>query len=267
MLVCALLYACWSLLARRQYPKVVIYYHAVPTQWLKKFRRHMAYLARRCDVVKPSVIAREFEPVMSSKRSTVAITFDDAFVSVYENARPILRELNLSAGVFVPAGNLGDLPQWEMPDHRSDKNESVMGPEQLRQMDKEGFEIGSHSFSHPKLATLCFKDLQTELSESKRILEDAIGHEIAAVSYPLGSYDERVWKTAGMIGYKLGFTVEPEAVNESSGALLIGRFEVSANESLFKFRLKIMGAYRGRKYLASMKRFLIALIGRLKSSR
>ena len=39
-------------------------------------------------------------------KTIVAITFDDAFVSVMKNAAPILKEFDLPAAIFVPVGNL-----------------------------------------------------------------------------------------------------------------------------------------------------------------
>jgi len=263
ILVCAALYSRYLWLTGRRFPKVVIYYHGVPARWSERFRRHMSFLAQHCNVVKPS----EIHGALPVNRPTVAITFDDGFVSVEETAVPILQELNLVAGLFIPSGNLDGHPKWRMPEDSPDRGERVMGPAQLRKLDTQGFEIGSHSLSHVELASLGDEQLQIELTRSKQVLKEVLGHEVRAISYPHGSCDERVRRTAEQSGYRFGFTIEPEPVDASCPSLLIGRVAVSPEDSLFKFRLKATGAYQVHKHLMSLKRVATVPLRRIRAGR
>ena len=251
-LISAVLYAVvWPFL-RKGPSRVVLLYHGVKKEHVENFRKQMAYLARECLVVKPSSIAGAH-----GAESIVAVTFDDAFESILEDGLPILKEHGLPAGIFVPAGNLGKRPEWSMDDNCPDKDEIVMNEQQIAALDKENIEIFSHTLSHSLLTELCDSELETELVGSKQKLEQIVGHEILGISYPYGNYDARVYEAVKKAGYKSGFTVEPDIVNETIDSLKIGRFEVLSSESLVRFKLKVIGAYRIVSSIRRLKRRLI----------
>lgn len=249
--ICAALYFIPLNLFNKEPRRVVIYYHCVKKQDVKDFQKHMEYLARKCTVVKPSTI--KAAPV-NGTNPLVAITFDDAFVNVMENAIPILKMYNLPAGISVPIGNLGQPPSWETPDGCSGKNETIMSKDQVAELDKDGFEIFSHTMSHHILTKIDSDRLESELKNSKRILERIIGHEVRGIIYPHGVHDGKVCEAAQKIGYRLGFNIEPYLVDSKTDDMMIGRFSVSPQDSIFKFRLKINGAYALTRYLKSLKR-------------
>lgn len=83
-----------------------------------------------------------------------------------------------------------------------------MNWEQLRDLDRNNVAIESHSHSHGKLAQCEPAELRDELTCSKGKIESELGKSVKAISYPGGSYDERVVKTAQEAGYIIGFTTE-----------------------------------------------------------
>ena len=143
-----------------------------------------------------------------------------------------------------------------MPENCLDKNEVVMNKEQIKQLDRDGFEIFSHTWSHPVLTEIENGRLGAELLESKKLLEAIVGHKVTGISYPYGAYDVRVHKAVQRCGYKVGFTIEPSIINSATNCLEIGRVSVSPKDSLIKFRLKVSGAYQVVKYLQALKRCL-----------
>lgn len=76
----------------------------------------------------------------------------------------------------------------------------------LVRLARAGFEIGSHSVSHPDLTTLSDRDLKRQLQHSKEQLETWIGQPIVSFSYPGGRYDARVQKAVAQAGYLLART-------------------------------------------------------------
>ncbi len=249
----ALLNAVYLLVRRKKTCRLVIYYHSVKDRDIPNFRKQMEYLANNCTVITPSNIKTAQG---NGTNHMVAITFDDAFVSVIENAVPILRDYDLPAGVFVPAGNLGEPPQWEMPEDYPDKDETVISKEQIVELDKQGFEIFSHTISHPLLTKTNEGRLRSELLESKRKLEMIIGREVVGISFPHGAHDARVCKAAESVGYKFGFTIEPSVVDDKTDCLKIGRFGVSPEDSMAKFKLKVCGAYHVLMHLRVIRQLL-----------
>ncbi len=251
--VFAAFYALFLNLSSRQPRRVVIYFHGINKANSVGFRRQMAYLAKNCFVVKPSKIKTA---KANGTDNVVAITFDDAFTNIIENAVPVLKEHGFPAGIFVPVGNLGKPPRWSMRDGCLDKNEIIISKEQIEKLDRDGFEIFSHTLSHPALTEIEDNSLESELASSKHALEKIVGHEISGVSYPHGAYDTRVREAAQKAGYRLGFTIEPSIVDSATDCLEIGRVSVSPKDGLIKFRLKVSGAYQVVKYLRTLKKCL-----------
>jgi peptidoglycan/xylan/chitin deacetylase (PgdA/CDA1 family) len=237
--------------------RVVIYYHSVKKQDIPTFRRQMEYLAHNCVVTKTSEI-KSFQP--NGNNRLVAITFDDAFQNVVENAVPILKKFNFPAGFFIPTGNLGQMPRWNIPRDCPDRGESVMSAGQIVQLDKDGFEIFSHSVTHPLLTEVSNDKLKKELEQSKRDLEKIVNHKITGFAYPHGVYDDRVCRAERRADYEMGFTIEPQLVDRFTDELKIGRTEVSANYGLIKFKLKVSGAYQITKYTQKSKQLVKNLL-------
>lgn len=229
--------------------RALIYYHNVREQDTARFEKQMAHLAKNCHVVKASEINR----VKTSAKQVVAITFDDGFVSVVKNAIPVLRKYGLTAAIAVPAGNLGQQPRWLLEDGGQRESELVVNEEQLLELDRAGFEVVSHTMSHLVLTKAEDDKLKFELVNSKQALEELVGHEVIGISYPHGAYDKRVCRAAEDAMYRLGFTIEPLMMDETTDNMRIGRFSVSPRDGLFKFGLKISGAYQVTSYLRALK--------------
>lgn len=249
----AMAYAIILPLVQKKPYRIVLYYHAVREQDLKAFGKQMGYLASKCKVVRVSEILAA-EP--GDFNVIVAITFDDAFVSVLRNGLPVLKQHELTASVFVPTGNLAQRPKWDIPEDSLDRNEMVMSKEQLGEIDKDGFEILSHTVSHCVLTDLNDPALKSELSESKLALERIVGRQVCGISYPHGAYDSRVCRTARQVGYLSGYTIEPRVVDSGTDSMQIGRVAVCPGDSLFEFKLKVGGAYQVVSCLRTIKKRL-----------
>ncbi len=252
----ALAYCSFLSLICRRLSRIVLFYHGIHKADIASFREQIAYVTWNCAVVKCCDIAGTDA---DGNRPTVAVTFDDAYVSILEHGVPILREYGIKAAFFVPMGNLGRCPDWTMAPDCQDKNDVVMDKQQIAALDKEGFEILSHTVSHRRLTELNQTDLETELIRSKQDLESVIGRKVPAVSYPHGACDARVYRAARKAGYTLGFTADPIVVDRAADTLGIGRFAVSPRDSLFVFKLKVHGAYQIVRPLMYLKRLLLGL--------
>jgi peptidoglycan/xylan/chitin deacetylase (PgdA/CDA1 family) len=68
----------------------------------------------------------------------------------------------------------------------------LMSWEELQSLDPELVTIGSHSFSHPILTTLQDDQLEFELRESRRQLEEKLDRPVPYFCYPNGALDTRV---------------------------------------------------------------------------
>ena len=106
----------------------------------------------------------------------------------------------MTATVYVVAGHVGGINEWDRT--AGDREEGMMTAAQIREMSAAGFEIGSHTLTHPHLTDVDEARLRRELVDSKHKLEDLIGREVTSFSYPYGDYDDRVLAAAIAAGYK-----------------------------------------------------------------
>lgn len=125
---------------------------------------------------------------------------------------------------------------------------TMMNWNDLRQMQSAGFTIGSHSVTHPLLATVEEDaDLLFELRGSGERINSELGSFPATISYPIGSYDERVKAFSKQAGYQLGLAVDQRFYDSTIGDFFaIPRVELY-NEPMWKCRMRISGIYSWAK--------------------
>ena len=120
----------------------------------------------------------------------------------------------------------------------------------VKELQDAGFYIGSHSHTHPMLANLFDEtEITKELEISAaRILEN-LGQRPETISYPIGSWDERVLSASLKTGYKYGLAVEQRFYRpDADNILSIPRVELY-NEPWWKARMRISGLYQTVKKL------------------
>lgn len=144
---------------------------------------------------------------------TLVVTFDDAHRSVGELAAPVMDRLGLPGTVFVPTDYAGgDEPMgWEGYDEwlgtEHEEELLCMGWDRLRELAAAGWEIGSHTCSHPRLSRIDDAEVARELGESKRVCEERMGTACVSLAYPYSDYDRRAVRAAAEAGYRLAVTV------------------------------------------------------------
>jgi len=104
---------------------------------------------------------------------------------------------------------------------------------QIRDLDRRGHVIGSHSASHPARFSTCSSSvMQAEWSRSRRVLEDLLGHAVTVASVPGGYYSARVAAMALDSGVRTLFTSEPvTTIADEAGCRVIGRFPIRRGDA------------------------------------
>jgi len=125
------------------------------------------------------------------KRGVITFVFDDGYEKVYQNAVPLLRQHHMPAVFAIPID--GDKLT------KAEQRAIRPWPDWLP-LAKEGFEIASHSVSHPNLTTLQPTELDRELAESSRKLS------ATTIVYPGGAVNDEVADIASQY-YTAGRTV------------------------------------------------------------
>jgi peptidoglycan/xylan/chitin deacetylase (PgdA/CDA1 family) len=120
---------------------------------------------------------------------TVVLTFDDGFENFLTSAMPVLQEYSFTATVFAVTNLCGGFNDWA-GNPGSFPRSKLMSWQQLKEISDYGIEIGSHTFSHRDLTKLIKHDADIEISQSRKMIEDAIGHEVRSFAYPYGRYND-----------------------------------------------------------------------------
>jgi len=142
----------------------------------------------------------------------VVVTFDDGYVSTFE-AKPILDELGWPATVFVVTRFIDSDEPMSWPGSGPWTRSS---PEQMKSMNwttlerlaLSGWEVGSHTVSHPVLLDVDDERLSAELNLSRHRIAERLG-TCETVAYPYGVADARVAAAARAAGYLAGCTLTP----------------------------------------------------------
>jgi peptidoglycan/xylan/chitin deacetylase (PgdA/CDA1 family) len=143
-------------------------------------------------------------------RRTLAITFDDAFASIGRYATPVLARLGAPATVFVPTAFPGageplswpGIEHWVATPHAAEL--APMTWNELEELADRGWEIGSHTRTHPRLTQLDDARLASELADSRNECARALGRPCRTIAYPYGDVDVRVANAARAVGYVAG---------------------------------------------------------------
>lgn len=195
---------------------------------------------------------------------TLVVTFDDACRSVGELAAPILARYGIPGTVFVPTDYAGtDRPMgwsghemWIGTQHEDEL--LCLGWDRLRELAAAGWEVGSHTCSHPRLAQEPDPGrIAMELTESRRICEERMGRPCDSLAYPYSDYDRRSVEAAGAAGYSFAATV-PRAP-EAALPLQWPRVGVYRTDDLRRVRLRVA---RRRSRPAAWGRAIAALKAR-----
>lgn len=160
----------------------------------------------------------------------VVLTFDDGWDIGYSTVFPILKSRGMIGTFFVypsgiNAGNPGGYMSWD----------------QLREMDRAGMEIASHSIDHPRLPDMPEEAQRRQLVESKRLIEAQLGHDVLAFAYPFGKFDRTTRRLAKEAGYRCAAGVEPGWTQRSDELFAMRRIRVSYGDTLDTFKELVGG--------------------------
>jgi peptidoglycan/xylan/chitin deacetylase (PgdA/CDA1 family) len=117
----------------------------------------------------------------------------------------------------------------------------------LRQLIAGGMTIGAHSLSHPILARAPEELAWREISESRSVLEHALGQTVWAFGYPFGNaatVTRRDVRLAERAGFRCAFMNTGGGFGATINRFTLPRMHVTAEMSLAEFEAHISGFYR-----------------------
>ena len=230
---------------------MVLCYHAVSPGWPSPLAVEPDRFEHHLDVLR----GKGFEPATFTEavidppaERTVAITFDDAYRSVFEHAAPLLRSYEMPATVFAPTALVDrevpmswpGIDRWAAGDH----SEEVvpMSWRELAQLQAAGWEIGSHTRTHPRLPELGPDELREQLAGSREECQRNLSAPCRSLAYPYGDYDAGVVEAASEVGYEAAGALMGRTT--LSGPMQWPRLAVYRGDDRRRFSAKVSRASR-----------------------
>lgn len=124
--------------------------------------------------------------------SELTLTVDDGNESDVDVVLPALIRRGVRATFFIVAGRVGEM--------------GFVGDEDLRRLAEAGMTVGSHGMDHRPWTRLTSKELERELLESKRILEEIVARPVTQAACPYGAYNRIVLDRLRQVGYERVYT-------------------------------------------------------------
>ena len=152
----------------------------------------------------------------------VVITVDDGHKSVYFDMLPIVKYYKVPVTLFIYPSAISNAKY-------------ALTWKQLQKLEETGlFQVESHTYWHPnfkkekkKLSAEAYNQFVTmQLGESKRVLEEKMGHEVKYLAWAFGIYDEALQRKAKEAGYQAAFTIERKHAERDQPMMALPRYMI-----------------------------------------
>lgn len=172
----------------------------------------------------------------------VVITFDDGYLDFYTQALPVLQHYGFSATMFLPTGRIGD-------QRICLKGNEYMTWAEVRKLPAHLIAIGSHTVTHPELKELQEPEIDRELGESKRTIEDKLGVPVTSFAYPYAfpetdrNLSQLLVRLLEKHGYKNGVSTIIGTASAQSPRYFLPRLPVNSWDDTSFLKAKLEGRY------------------------
>jgi peptidoglycan/xylan/chitin deacetylase (PgdA/CDA1 family) len=146
----------------------------------------------------------------------LVVSFDDGNRTQVEGAGPMLKALGWPGVLNLELNNLGS---------------TGIKVSAVRALIDAGWEIGSHTVSHPDLTKVSDTQLRAELEDSKARIAERFGLDATIFCYPAGKHDARVEAAVQAAGYAAALAEGSGVASPADDRYALPRIRVDASES------------------------------------
>jgi peptidoglycan/xylan/chitin deacetylase (PgdA/CDA1 family) len=214
----------------------VLLYHAVtddPPEWIAEFtvtpRQFEEHLDAVADSGRTPVTVSALADHLSGRAPLpprpVVLTFDDGFADLPGRTAQALAARNLPGTAYLTTGAISPSGRSLLPPA------PMMRLREAPLLEQAGLEVGGHTVTHAQLDTLGRRALERELRDSKRMLEDTLGHPVRHLAYPHGYNSGAVRRMAALTGYETAAAVRHALSSQRDERYRVARLIVRRSHS------------------------------------
>jgi peptidoglycan/xylan/chitin deacetylase (PgdA/CDA1 family) len=181
------------------------------------FARELRWLAsHRYHAVTLHEIYEYWHGRVALPREPIVLSFDDGYRGQFTIAAPLLKARGWPGVLNLEVAHVahGDLT-----------------PRMIRRLLADGWELASHTLTHPDLTALSSHQLEHEVAGSRRWLRRRFGVDVNFFCYPSGRYDARVIAAVRASGY-LGATTTEPGLARRARPFTLNRIRIDAGDGV-----------------------------------
>ncbi len=209
---------------RYDYATVIMYHRFGESRFpstnvtIEQFESHLEFISQGDYNVVPLLqIIETLQSGGELNDKTLAITIDDAYLSVYTEAWPRLKEYNFPFTIFIATdpvdNNLRNYMNWN----------------QIRELQDSGVIIGSQTKSHPHMHRLSPIKVELEIALSNERFLEETGQYPKLFAYPYGEYSLDVVKAVEDAGFIAAFGQNSGVLFAEDNMFELPRFAFNEN--------------------------------------
>lgn len=179
----------------------------------KLFEKHLDYLkTNNFKVLSAGELIKKIKNQQKLPTKCAVLTADDAYISIYKNAYPLLKKYNFTMSVFVATQGVGTY-------------KALMNYQQMRDI-KGNIDFYNHSLEHRHLPKSSIKQILKSVNTNQKILIKELGITEKIFAYPYGEFDLKTYKLLKSLDYS-AFGQHSGAINLNSDLLRLPRFPMT----------------------------------------
>ena len=210
----------------------ILNYHDNHSDKIPEFKKQLEWYKKTfCNINYKNFLKFKTGALTLSNKPGLMITFDDGKKSNYTVAKDLLNEYGFTGYFFISPDLVGtkDYMSWE----------------EIKQLQKEGHIIGSHTCTHHRFnESDNYEVLEYEIVKSKEKIQDATGEQINIFCWCGGEEKHYTYEAAKKIkqaGYKFSFMTNSYPVKPDTDNFHIQRSNIEDDWSLSLVKFQLSG--------------------------
>lgn len=170
-----------------------------------RFERQLSYLKRNAfRFMNASQMIDHYRSEGRFPDRTLCLTFDDGWKDNFTHAFPVLQKFGIPATIFLVVTCLGERSTKVAAEGEGPREH--MSTDNIREMARAGIEFGSHTMNHLLFNRSTEQEIENEVGESKKWIENMLQKECRVFAYPAGFHTEFARDAVRRAGYIAAFS-------------------------------------------------------------